>query len=135
MIKNIDHISIAVSSIDKSLLFWRDILGLEIVHSEEVESQQVNTIFFKVGDSRIELIEATDFDSSVAKFLRRGGSAIHHIALEVDDVNAMLLLLRLNNVKVINDSPVEGAGNKLAIFVHPESTSGVLLEFYQSTSI
>ena len=132
MINNIDHIAIAVSNMNESLHFWRDILGLEIIHSEEIRSQRVNTVFFQIGNSKIELIEAIDEDNGIARFLSRGGSAIHHIALEVENISEMLSHLNSHGVKVINDAPVKGADNKLAVFVHPDSTSGVLLEFYES---
>ena len=132
MIRNIDHIAIAVSDLEEALEFWRDTLGLKLTHREEVPSQQVDTAFFEIGTSKIELVEPTTEDSGIARFVKKNGSTLHHIALEVEDLSSMLANLKSKGLHLLNDVPVDGAGGKRAIFIHPDSTGGVLLELYES---
>jgi methylmalonyl-CoA/ethylmalonyl-CoA epimerase len=132
MIRNIDHIAIAVSDLEEALEFWRDTLGLKLTHREEVPSQQVDTAFFEIGTSKIELVEPTTEDSGIARFVKKNGSTLHHIALEVEDLSSMLVNLKSKGLHLLNDVPVDGAGGKRAIFIHPDSTGGVLLELYES---
>ena len=132
MIRNIDHIAIAVSDLEEALEFWRDTLGLKLTHREEVPSQQVDTAFFEIGASKIELVEPTTEDSGIARFVKKNGSTLHHIALEVEDLSSMLLNLKSKGLHLLNDVPVDGAGGKRAIFIHPNSTGGVLVELYES---
>ena len=132
MIRNIDHIAIAVSDLEEALEFWRDTLGLKLTHREEVSSQQVDTAFFEIGTSKIELVEPTTEDSGIARFVKKNGSTLHHIALEVEDLSSMLVNLKSKGLHLLNDVPVDGAGGKRAIFIHPDSTGGVLLELYES---
>jgi methylmalonyl-CoA/ethylmalonyl-CoA epimerase len=132
MIRNIDHIAIAVSDLEEALEFWRDTLGLKLTHREEVPSQQVDTAFFEIGTSKIELVEPTTEDSGIARFVKKNGSTLHHIALEVEDLSSMLLNLKSKGLHLLNDVPVDGAGGKRAIFIHPNSTGGVLVELYES---
>ena len=132
MIRNIDHIAIAVSDLEEALEFWRDTLGLKLTHREEVSSQQVDTAFFEIGASKIELVEPTTEDSGIARFVKKNGSTLHHIALEVEDLSSMLVNLKSKGLHLLNDVPVDGAGGKRAIFIHPDSTGGVLLELYES---
>ena len=132
MIRNIDHIAIAVSDLEEALEFWRDTLGLKLTHREEVPSQQVDTAFFEIGTSKIELVEPTTEDSGIARFVKKNGSTMHHIALEVEDLSSMLANLKSKGLHLLNDVPVDGAGGKRAIFIHPDSTGGVLLELYES---
>ena len=132
MIRNIDHIAIAVSDLEEALEFWRDTLGLKLTHREEVSSQQVDTAFFEIGASKIELVEPTTEDSGIARFVKKNGSTMHHIALEVEDLSSMLANLKSKGLHLLNDVPVDGAGGKRSIFIHPNSTGGVLVELYES---
>jgi len=131
MIKKINHIAIIVSDLDGSLAFWRDTLGLSLTHVEEVESQEAIVAFLPTGDSEVELVKPTTETSGAAKFLARRGPGLHHIALEVDDLDEMLARLKDRGVRLINEGPVMAAGGNRAAFVHPESASGVLVELYE----
>jgi methylmalonyl-CoA/ethylmalonyl-CoA epimerase len=126
----INHVAIAVKDLDSSLFFWRDVLGLPLDHVEEVPSQKANVAFFPVGDSEIELVQPTDPESGVGKFLESRGPGIHHLCFEVDDIDASLAVMREKGVHLINQEPLELPGRKLA-FVHPKSTGGVLIELYE----
>ena len=133
-IKNINHIAIAVHDIEKALKFWRDALGLELQQVREVESQQVKVAFLPVKDSEIELIEPITEDSGVKRYLKKRGAGIHHICMEVDDIEAMLEHLKAKNIRLINDTPQEGIEGRKFAFIHPESAHGVLIELYQLPS-
>ncbi len=132
MIKHIDHIAIAVSDLEESLSFWRDALGLKVTHRAKVLSQQVDTAFFQIGASKIELVEPTTEDSGIARFVQKKGSSMHHIALGVEDLSSMIIELKSKGIHLLNDVPIDGAAGKRAIFIHPNSTGGVLLELYES---
>ena len=127
----IDHVGIAVSSIDEAIGLYLDGLGIEEVEREEVPSQKVNTASLKVGESTIELVEATDPESPIAKFIEKKGTGIHHLALEVEDIEAALGRLKEKGYRLIDETPRPGAGGKKIAFLHPKSTSGVLLELCQ----
>lgn len=131
-IVNINHLAIAVNDIQAALAFWQDALGLELEQIEEVESQAVKIAVLPVQDSQIELIEPITGDSGVKRYLDKRGPGLHHVCLEVDDIQAMLERLKARNVRLINDTPQEDglSGRKFA-FIHPESTFGVLVELYQ----
>lgn len=131
-IKRIDHIAIVVEDIESTLGFWRDALGLELAHIEDVPDQKSLVAFLPVGGTEIELVRPTTDDSGVAKYLQKRGPGMHHISLEVDDIAGMLAQLKAKGVRLINDTPVLGAGGVQIAFIHPESTSGVLVELYQS---
>ena len=133
-IKRIDHIAIVVEDIDATLGFWRDALGLELAHIEDVPEQKSLVAFLPVGESEIELVRPTTDDSGVAKYLQKRGPGMHHISLEVDDIEGMLAQLKAKGVRLINETPMQGAGGKQIAFIHPESTRGVLVELYQSTT-
>jgi methylmalonyl-CoA/ethylmalonyl-CoA epimerase len=133
-IKRIDHIAIVVEDIESTLGFWRDALGLELAHIEDVPEQKSLVAFLPVGESEIELVRPTTDDSGVAKYLQKRGPGMHHISLEVDDILGMLAQLKAKGIRLINESPVPGAGGKQIAFIHPESTSGVLVELYQSAT-
>lgn len=133
-IKRIDHIAIVVEDIESTLGFWRDALGLELAHIEDVPEQKSLVAFLPVGESEIELVRPTTDDSGVAKYLQKRGPGMHHISLEVDDILEMLAQLKAKGVRLINETPVPGAGGKQIAFIHPESTSGVLVELYQSAA-
>lgn len=128
----IDHIGIATKGIDEALKFWEDALGLRNVHTEVVEDQKVRVAMLPIGESRIELLEPTSEDSPISKFLEKRGGGIHHIAVEVPDINASLAQLRSNGVRLIDETPRIGAEGCLVAFVHPSSANGVLLELVQA---
>jgi methylmalonyl-CoA/ethylmalonyl-CoA epimerase len=127
----IDHLGIATKSIAESLKFWQDSLGLENVHTEIVEEQKVRVAMLPIGESRIELLEPTSDDSPITKFLEKRGGGIHHIAVEVENIEESLAKLKENGAKLIDETPRIGAEGCLIAFVHPQSTNGVLLELTQ----
>ncbi|RIE14236.1 methylmalonyl-CoA epimerase [Candidatus Cryosericum odellii] len=127
-IKNIDHIGIVVNNIQESLSFWQTSLGIEPHGTQEVPQQKLKTAFLPVGDTEIELLESTSPDSSVAKFLEKHGEGLHHIAIRVDDIEAALAELKTKGIKLIDETPRNGAGGARIAFVHPKATHGVLLE-------
>ena len=131
MLTRINHIGIAVHSLDTSIPFYRDQLGMTFEGTEVVEEQKVKVAFFVVGESRIELLEATAEDSPVAKFLTKNGEGIHHMAYEVDDIVATLARLKADGVRLIDETPRHGAHNSLIAFLHPKVTGGVLTEICQ----
>lgn len=127
----ISHLGIATNGIDEALKFWENALGLETVHTETVEDQKVRVAMLPIGDTRIELLEATSADSSIAKFVEKRGGGIHHIAVEVEDIEASLKKLKDAGARLIDEKPRVGAENCLVAFVHPSSANGVLLELIQ----
>lgn len=129
-ITKINHVGIAVKDIEEALKFWRDAMGIELQHIEEVESQKVKVAFLPVGESEVELLEATAEDTGVAKFITEKGGGMHHLCIEVDDITAKLTELKGKGIRLINEEPVELPGRKMA-FVHPKATGGVLLELYE----
>ena len=129
----IEHIGIATRALDEALLFWRDALGLEVVHTEVVEEQKVRVAMLPVGEPRIELLEPTTEDSPVAKFLEKRGAGIHHVAVRVGDIRAALARLKESGARLIDEAPRVGANNCLVAFVHPSSAGGVLLELVEHT--
>ncbi|AZV59007.1 methylmalonyl-CoA epimerase [Clostridium sp. AWRP] len=131
MVKKIDHIGIAVKSIDEALKFYEGVLGLKCSGTEEVKSQKVITAFIPIGDSEIELLQATSEDSPIAKFIEKKREGIQHIALRVDNVETALKELKEDNMRLIDEHPRNGAGGAKIAFVHPKSTKGILLELCQ----
>jgi methylmalonyl-CoA epimerase len=131
----INHLGIATKGIDEALKFWEDALGLENVHTEIVEDQKVRVAMLPIGDTRIELLEPTSEDSPITKFLEKRGGGIHHIAVEVEDINAALMKLKQQGARLIDENPRVGAEGCLVAFVHPSSANGVLLELVQSENI
>ena len=128
----INHLGIATKGIDEALNFWADSLGLENVHTEVVEDQRVRVAMLPIGESRIELLEPTSDDSPISKFLEKRGGGIHHIAVEVDDIEAALAKLKSQGIRLIDESPRIGAEGCLVAFVHPSASNGVLLELVQT---
>ena len=124
----INHLGIATKGIDEALKFWSDALGLENVHTETVEDQKVRVAMLPIGESRIELLEPTSEDSPISKFIEKRGGGIHHIAVEVEDIEASLAKLKEQGMRLIDESPRIGAEGCLVAFVHPSSANGVLLE-------
>src|SRR5690625_5046725 len=129
--KQIAHIGIAVNNIKDSISFYTDLLGLSLEKMEEVSSEQVKVAFFKIGESRIELLEPLSEQSPIHTFLQKKGEGIHHIALEVDDINQRLAQLKSSGIRLINEQPKSGANESQIAFLHPKSTNGVLFELCQ----
>lgn len=127
-ILKIDHIGIAVTHLNESKKFWTDVLGLEFSGSETVEEQKVTTAFFPVGESEVELLESTASDGPVARYLKKKGEGIHHIAFRVENIQAALEELKAKGIKLIDETPRKGTGGAKIAFVHPESTNGILVE-------
>ncbi len=128
MIKKINHIGVAVKDLNEAIKFYEENLGLEIEGIEEVKEQKVKVAFIPVGESRIELLQSTDPDGPVAKFIGKRGEGIHHIALEVDHIEDFLQKLKEKWVKLIDEKPRVGAHGMKIAFLHPRSAKGVLLE-------
>jgi len=131
-INKMNHVAIAVEDIESALAFWRDALGLDLDHIEDVPSQHAKVAFLPVGESEVELVQPTTEDSGTAKFLAKNGPGLHHLCFEVDDIDGMLAQLKSQGVRLINEEPLELEGRRMA-FIHPKSASGVLVELYQLT--
>ena len=128
----IDHIGIATTGIEDAASIYRDMLGVHVTETEEVFGQRVRVAMLAIGESRIELLEATSDDSPISKFLAKRGPGIHHIALRVDDIQATLAELKSKGARLIDEEPRTGAGGCLVAFVHPSSTGGVLIELVEN---
>ena len=131
----IEHIGIAVKNLEKSNELFSKLFGKPSYKTEFVESEGVKTSFFKVGTNKIELIEAMNEDSPIAKFINKKGEGIHHIAFHVDNIEAEVKRLTKEGFVVLNETPKKGADNKLVVFLHPKSTNGVLIELCQEISL
>ena len=129
--KGLDHVAIAVKDLDAALALYRDVLGLELAEIEEVAEQQVRTAIFGHGMGRIELICPTAPDTGVAKFLEKRGEGLHHICVEVDDIDAAIAGLSERGAPMIDKTPKPGAGGAKVAFVHPKGMHGVLVELRQ----
>ncbi len=130
MYRKVDHIGIAVKDMERAKEIFRN-LGLEVESEEVVEDQKVRVAFIPVGDARMELLEPTAPDSPVARFIEKRGEGVHHVALGVEDVEAVLEKLKTKGVKLIDERPRVGAHGTLIAFLHPKSTGGILLELCQ----
>ncbi|UNY99758.1 methylmalonyl-CoA epimerase [Zhouia spongiae] len=126
--KKIEHLGIAVKDLKVSGPLFEKLLNTEAYKTEEVESEGVKTMFFKTGESKIELLEATKADSPIAKFIEKKGEGIHHIAFDVENIEAETERLKNEGFIVLNEIPKKGADNKKVVFLHPKSTNGVLVE-------
>ena len=131
MMNKIEHIGIAVKNLKESNILFKKLFGESHYKTESVESEGVKTSFFKVGDNKIELLEATNENSAIAKFVKKKGEGIHHIAFEVYDIKKEIKRLKKEGFVVLNEKPKKGADNKLVVFLHPKSTNGVLIELCQ----
>ena len=131
MIRKVEHIGIAVKNLNESTALFSRLFGNEHYKVETVESEGVSTAFFLVGDTKIELLEATSDSSSIARFITKKGEGVHHIACEVDDIDAEIRRLQEEGFEVLNTTPKDGADNKRICFLHPKSTGGVLVELCQ----
>ncbi|MEJ6737109.1 MAG: methylmalonyl-CoA epimerase [Flavobacteriales bacterium] len=132
--RKIEHIGIAVKDLEAANEVYTKLFGEAPYKTETVESEGVSTSFFKIGESKVELLEATKEDSAIAKFIERKGEGIHHIAFAVSDIKAEMERMRNEGFIVLNDAPKKGADNKLVCFLHPKSTNGVLIELCQEIS-
>lgn len=129
----IDHLGIAVSSLAEGVRFYKEVLGLEVSSSETVAEQMVQVAMLPIGESRLELLEATSPDSPIAKFIEKRGPGIHHICIEVENIHTKLDELKAAGARLIDEQPRIGAGGHLIAFVHPKSSSGVLIELVQKS--
>jgi len=134
MMKKIEHIGIAVKDISASNKLFTKLFGEQHYKVEEVESEGVKTSFFKIGENKIELLEATKENSPIAKFIEKRGEGIHHIAFDVENIEEEIKRLKSEGFVVLNDTPKKGADNKLVAFLHPKTTNGVLIELCQEDS-
>jgi len=130
-IKKISHVAIVVSDIEAALGFWRDALGLELSHVEEVQEQETRVAFLPTGGSEVELVQPTTDSSGMARYMLKRGPGMHHICFEVENIEEVLARLKEKGVQLINEEPTVGAGGKKIAFIHPKSTGGVLVELYE----
>jgi methylmalonyl-CoA/ethylmalonyl-CoA epimerase len=130
--RKIEHLGIAVKDLEKSNELFKKLLGKEAYKEEEVEGEGVITSFFMIGETKIELLEATREDSPIARFIDKKSEGIHHIALDVKDIYEEIERLKSEGFEILNETPKIGADNKLVAFIHPRSTNGVLVELCQS---
>ncbi|WP_420629765.1 methylmalonyl-CoA epimerase [Candidatus Leptofilum sp.] len=131
MIKKVNHIAVVVENLEDATAFWVDALGLELAHKEHVASQAVDVAFLPVGNTKIELLQPTDDESGVAKYLQKRGAGMHHICFEVDDIEVALAKLKSAEIQLINEVPVVGADGRKFAFIHPKAANGVLVELYE----
>jgi methylmalonyl-CoA/ethylmalonyl-CoA epimerase len=131
MMNKVEHIGIAVKDIESAIKTYETLLKTSCYKTESVESEGVKTAFFKTGENKIELLEATNENSAIAKFIEKKGEGIHHIAFDVDDIVSEIERLRNAGFTILNEQPKQGADNKLICFVHPKNTNGVLIELCQ----
>jgi methylmalonyl-CoA/ethylmalonyl-CoA epimerase len=134
MLRKIEHLGIAVKDMEKANELFTKLLGAKPYKSEKVESEGVSTSFFMMGESKIELLESTNPDSAIAKFIEKKGEGIHHIAFDVEDIHAEIERLKKEGFQMIHETPKDGADNKLIAFLHPKGTNGVLVELCQEKS-
>jgi methylmalonyl-CoA/ethylmalonyl-CoA epimerase len=130
-VKRIDHIAIIVDDFKQPLSFWHDALGLQLSHTTDVPSENAQIAFLPIGSSEVELVCPTTDDSGLARFLEKRGPGMHHICLEVDDIDGMLAQLKSKGVQLINEDALTGMGGKRYAFIHPKSANGVMVELYE----
>ncbi|MHC0036007.1 methylmalonyl-CoA epimerase [Pseudoneobacillus sp. C159] len=135
MVKKIDHIGIAVRSLENALPFYTDALGLPLLGIEEVDSEKVRVAFLKIGESKLELLEPTSSESPIAAFLEKRGEGIHHLALAVDSIQERIDEIKEKGIRMINETPKPGAGGAMVAFMHPKSTGGVLVEYCEKKGL
>ena len=127
----VEHIGIAVESLAEAIPLYEKLLNTPCYKTELIENERVNTAFFKTGENKVELLESTDPDGVIAKFIAKKGQGLHHIAFEVDDIVAEMRRLQQAGFTLLQEEPKKGADNKLICFLHPQSTQGVLIEICQ----
>lgn len=130
-IKAINHVAVVVEDMEKSLAFWRDALGIELHELRDVPAEKSQVAFLPLAGAEVELVMPTTDDSGIAKYLAKRGQGMHHLCLEVDDIEGMMAQLKAKNIRLINEEPRAAADGKKYAFIHPESTGGVLVELYQ----
>jgi len=130
-IKAVNHVAVVVADMEKSLLFWRDALGIELHELREVPAEKTQVAFLPVAGAEVELVRPTTEDSGIAKYLAKRGPSMHHICLEVDDIEGMLSQLKRKGIRLINEEPRVATDGRKYAFIHPESSGGVLVELYQ----
>jgi len=130
-IKAINHVAVVVDDMQQSLAFWRDALGIELRELRDVPAEKSQVAFLPLAGAEVELVMPTTDDSGIAKYLAKRGPGMHHLCLEVDDIQGMLAQLKARNIRLINEEPRLAADGKKYAFIHPESTGGVLVELYQ----
>ncbi|MEH6988847.1 methylmalonyl-CoA epimerase [Cytobacillus firmus] len=135
MIKKVDHIGIAVRSIDEALPFYTETLKLEFLGLEEVDSQGVKVAFIKAGETKLELLEPTSEESPIAKFIEKRGEGLHHVALGVDSIQERINEMKEQGIRMLQDEPKIGAGGAHVAFMHPKSTGGILYEFCEKKGL
>lgn len=128
MIKKVDHIGIAVKDLDEALKFYTDILGMDLAGTEIVEEQKVKVAFLPVGDSELELLESTDQEGPIAKYIEKKGQGMQHLAIRVDNIEEAIQEMKEKGIRMIDETPRYGAGGAKIAFCHPKSTNGILLE-------
>ncbi len=131
MTKKVSHIGVAVKDLETSIPFYRDMLNMEFEGTEVVEEQKVKVAFLVTGETRIELLEATSEDSPIAKFIEKKGEGVHHVAYEVEDIEAAIADQMAKGIRMIDEKPRLGAHNNLIAFIHPKASGGVLTEICQ----
>ena len=131
MIKKIEHLGIAVKDLNKSNELFKKLLGEESYKTEAVDSESVTTSFFKVGDQKIELLEASEPNSTIARFIERRGQGMHHLAFHVENIDEEIERLEKEGFEFVSKTPTKGADNKMVVFLHPKTTNGVLVELCQ----
>ncbi len=132
IIKKINHVAIVVEDIEKALSFWRDQLGLSLDHVEDVPSQASKVAFIPIGDGEVELVQPTDPESGLAKYLQKRGEGMHHLCIEVENIEGVLHRLKEKGVRLIDETPHDLPGRRMA-FIHPKAANGVLIELYEIT--
>ena len=130
-IKSINHIAVVVDDMEESLAFWRDALGIELHGLRDVPAEKSQVAFLPLAGAEVELVMPTSDDSGIAKYLAKRGPGMHHLCLEVDDIEGMLLQLKQKKIRLINEEPRTAADGRKYAFIHPESSGGVLVELYQ----
>lgn len=130
-IKAINHVAVVVENMEKSLAFWRDALGMKLHELRDVPAEKSQVAFLPLAGAEVELVMPTTDDSGIAKYLAKRGQGLHHLCLEVDDIEGMMAQLKEKNIRLINEEPRTAADGKKYAFIHPESTGGVLVELYQ----
>lgn len=131
VVKAINHVAVVVSDMEQSLSFWRDALGIELHELRDVPAEKSQVAFLPLAGAEVELVMPTTDDSGIAKYLAKRGQGMHHLCLEVDDIDSMLAQLKTKNIRLVNEEPRTAADGKKYAFIHPESTGGVLVELYQ----
>ncbi len=130
-IQRIDHLAILVEDIEQATAFWRDGLGMNVAHQQEVPAEQARIAFLPVGDGEIELVQPTTTDSGLRRYLEKRGPGMHHVCLQVDDIEGMLAQIKARGFELINETPRSAADGKKYAFIHPRSAGGVLVELYE----